>query len=578
MFDNEPVQHCGLIMYFTTRWLSDSLRGTSQSHIVTIAALLFTHMSVTSALSNEPRWHLQRIVQREMLTDQQLNSGVQAYNLSTISVYPVPVTIYVIDSGVRIQHEEFADGRATYGVNFVDPGEPPTDCNGHGTHVAALAAGTYSGVATKARIISVRVLDCEGIGSCADIVSALDWVAFHFNTTRGDDGNARAIVVMSIGSSSSACDPTEQASTYLWKMGIIVAAAAGNQRSQSCDVYPVRNNHTIGVGATDKNDVMFEKNNFGDCVDIFAPGVSVLSAWGVGPNTALKRSTGTSMATPLVAGVAAIIVGADPTLTSTDVKRILQLSSTSDIVLALDGSSIMTESPNRFLYAPWSRIFNSTSMNQDGDRTNLSAGQVRDDSMVGNADWNSTATYGALGMTLWPRTKPAMAYSVTRIKEAISESMGINDDSILGRRAAGVTILANGSEPDEVDLIFYIPMAAELAPEYRLRLIDADKDGTFVSLTRERVSFANGSAEYSFRLNVTVPQGFSELTDSANTEKGIELMTIIIAVAAAMAILTAITLVGIFRQKLFSTHENGGRRREDNWRRNRQPVEDSDSF
>lgn len=511
-----------------------------------------------------------------MLTDQQFDSGDQVYNLSTVSVYPVPVTIYVIDSGVRIQHEEFADGRATYGVNFVDPGEPPTDCNGHGTHVAALAAGTYSGVATRAQIISIRVLDCEGIGSCSDIISALDWVAFHFNTTRVKFENARAVVVMSIGSSSSACDPTEQASTSLWKMGVVVAAAAGNQRSHSCEVYPVRNNHTIGVGATDKNDVVFEKNNFGDCVDIFAPGVSLLSAWGVGSNTALKRSTGTSMATPLVAGVAAIIVGADPTLTSTDVKQILLLSSTSDIVLSTDGSSRMGESPNRFLYAPWSRIFNSITINEAEDRTGLNIGQVRDDSMVGNSDWNSTTTYGALALSLRPRTKPAMAYSVTRIKKAISEIVGINDDSILSRRAAGMTILANGSEPDKVNLIFYIPMAAEFAQEYRQRLIDADKDETFVKLTREQISFANRTAENSFLLNVTVPQGFSELTDSASAEEDVEIMTIIIAVASAIAILTAITLIGIFRRKLFSKHGNSGRRREEGRRRNRDPVEDSD--
>lgn len=556
------------------KWLPNRFSFTFWNNTLVVLILFSLRRTSTFALSNDPRWHLQRIVQREALTSQQFNFGEREFNLSTIPINPTPVTIYVIDSGVRIQHEEFTSGRAVYGVNIVDPGEPPNDCNGHGTHVAALAAGAYSGVATQARIISVRVLDCEGIGSCSDIISALDWVADHFQSIAQNNSNARAVVVMSIGSSSESCDQTERASSLLWERGIIVAAAAGNQRTESCTIYPVRNNHTIGVGAIDKEDRIFEKNNYGNCVDIFAPGVNLLSAWGSGTNTELKWSTGTSMATPLVAGVAAIILAADPTLTSGDVKRILLLSSTLDTIRTSDGSLKMNESPNRLLYAPWARLFSEIEMDSSAATRVGIKNRFQSEIMADNSDWNSTTTFGALRIKLWPRTKPAMAYAVVRIKWAVSNSMAIGDRSILSRRAAGVTLLSDGSEPDVVDLVFYIPMTPNLVQEYRRRLVQGDESGILISQSKENITFANKSALNSFALNVTVPQSFTDVAQPVGTNDRSEIMAIIIAVTCALAVLIGFTLMGVFRHKIFQS--NTGNRQRVAQRRNRTPVEDSD--
>lgn len=454
-----------------------------------------------NASKSTPRWHLQRIVQRDELSEDQLSKERRQFNLTKILTKIV--NIYVIDTGIRIEHEEFKDNRAVYGANIQNPGAPPTDCNGHGTHVAALAVGAYSGVATGARAISVRALDCSGTGLCSDIISALNYVL----TDTLEKGLRNSIAVLSVGSVNPTCAPTVQITQILWENGIILTAAAGNSNTDACTLYPALNTGTIAVGATDKEDRIFKGNNHGDCIDVFAPGVDILSAWGESSNFEYKVRTGTSMAAPIVAGIAALTIGADPSLTVNDVKHILIFSSTKDRILTFSGSQVMTSSVNRLAYAPWGRLFEDVDM--DGliplSRKKRTVSKSNATFQLQDEDWNSSASFVALSMTLRPKTVPAMQYSAIRISSALATAAGIRSASILVRRAHGAKTLADGSEPHQVALVFYIPMLPYLIDEYKQRLIRADLDGSLSANSRESFSFAQDPLETGLSINVTVP-------------------------------------------------------------------------
>lgn len=530
------------------------------------------HLTLCSTISraqpSHPPWHLQRIVQRDVLSEEQLRTGKPIFDLNTVPTKPV--IIYVIDSGIQINHHEFG-GRAEYGVNIKEPQNPPSDCNGHGTHVAALVGGRYSGVAQKTIIISVKVLDCEGRGTCADIVTALNWVAEHHrNRTATHAGENGAIVVMSIGSTSKSCAASQHASSILWKRGIVITAAAGNQKMNSCKVYPVRNNHTIGVGAVDNKDRAFHKNNYGSCVDIFAPGVSVVSAWGKSEkdNAIWKARSGTSMATPIVAGAAAIMLGSDPTLSSDDVKGILISSSTPNKVLKTNGNGPMIQSANRMLYAPWTRLFDAVGMNVPTATTRQNENKPEDENQImnNNSDWNRSTSFGALSLTFTPRTTPAMLYSVTRIKTSISRSVGIAASSILGRRAAGVRRFSNGSEPNTVGLLFYIPMAKQLIKEYERRLIRADKTGSIQANTDEIIDLHGGSVHRALKLNVTVPEGWTNpLNEAGQSSLDTDKIVIIVvcALLSSTLVILAIAMVISRRRNARNEDSNSGETLED---------------
>lgn len=221
------------------------------------------------------RWHLKRISQRSILSGMQRlthHHDDQPFIPKSTSRYPV--NLYVVDSGVRITHEEFGN-RAELGANFAtrtrDNGKE-MDCQGHGTSVAALAAGEYSGIARTARIISVRVLDCRGTGFCTDVVRALAWVTKDIiareNRTRAKNSppHARSVIVMSLGSSNSGCSPTRNQTRTLVRMGVPIFAAAGNAQGNSCKFYPARNADVMSVGATDVYDRIYENNNYGKCI------------------------------------------------------------------------------------------------------------------------------------------------------------------------------------------------------------------------------------------------------------------------------------------------------------------------
>lgn len=510
-------------------------------------------VALRSASGTEPRWGLQRIVQREKLTLEQISSGVKKYDLGKVTKARSRINIYIIDSGVHIDHQDFSGSRAEYGINIESPGSLPSDCDGHGTHVAAIAVGVKSGVASQARAIAVRILDCQGRGSCSDVLSAFEFVLSDSERRRKD--GQRSVAVLSVGSVNSACSSSLDVSQELWDKGVVLVAAAGNDNADACDMYPARNPSTIAVGATDKDDRVYKKNNFGDCIDCFAPGVDILSAWGNKSGPDWKLRTGSSMAAPVVAGMSALILGALPNLTSAEVRQILVSSTSRNRILASSGTQVMSNAVNRLVYAPWGRLFEEIEMNSQITRFQAAKQLQRqqfDESIPG---WNSSASIIALSMTLKPKTVPAMAYAASRITAALSSAAGIRTSSFLVRRVAGVKMLPNGKEPESIPLVFYMPTSPSLSNEYKRRLVLADKTRNLEEESGETFSFAQGSIETAILMNVTVPKkassnetlGGDRLNDEESDEIGtgavIALISVGLILVAGLLVVVAVLVI-----------------------------------
>ncbi|KAF9898344.1 hypothetical protein BX616_004157, partial [Lobosporangium transversale] len=242
--------------------------------------------TIQGSQTSPPSWGLTRVSQ-------------QALDLTLPYVYNDAagegVTAYVVDTGVYIEHEDF-EGRATWGANFID-GSDDTDENGHGTHVAGTIGGTSYGIAKKVNIVGVKVLDGEGSGSTSGVVAGMDWVAE--NATAG-----KSVVNMSLGGTKSKA--IDDAAARLFKANIPLIVAAGNSATtDACTGSPSGAVNAFTVAASDKADKVASFTSYGKCVEIFAPGVGITSAW-IGSPSAKNTISGTSMATPHVAGVAAL--------------------------------------------------------------------------------------------------------------------------------------------------------------------------------------------------------------------------------------------------------------------------------
>ena len=268
-------------------------------------------------------WNLDRIDQRYLPLD-----GFFGYNSAGTGV-----TAYVIDTGIRRTHREFT-GRASVGYDAIGDGRNGIDCNGHGTHVAGTIGGFTYGVAKNVSLVGVRVLNCTGSGTNSGVIAGVDWV------TR--NRRLPAVANLSLGGGvSSALDTAVNNSIA---RGVTYAVAAGNSAQDACYSSPARVQNAITVGATASNDYRASYSNYGYCLDLFAPGSSVTSAWYTS-DTAINTISGTSMATPNVAGVAALYLQKYPAASPGAVAYALNSMATRGVVV-----NAGTGSPNRLLF------------------------------------------------------------------------------------------------------------------------------------------------------------------------------------------------------------------------------------
>ncbi len=266
-------------------------------------------VQATSVQGQPPSYGLDRVDQRSL----PLNGSYRYRGTGS------GVTAYVVDTGVRLRHEDFG-GRAVTGVDLVDGG-PASDCNGHGTHVAGTLGGAVAGVAKGVRLVSVRVLDCGGYGTISDVVAGLDWVV------RDHVAGEPAVANLSLNAAASpALDQAVQAAVA---DGVLVIVAAGNAAvagggvsgaADACNSSPARVRSVLTVGATTRSDARADYSNGGPCLDLFAPGSDVVSDWS-SSNTATQVLSGTSMAAPHVAGIAALYLQAHRAATPAQVAQ-----------------------------------------------------------------------------------------------------------------------------------------------------------------------------------------------------------------------------------------------------------------
>ncbi|MFD0378458.1 S8 family peptidase [Streptomyces sp. NPDC127112] len=266
-------------------------------------------------------WGLDRIDQRRLPLDNDFSTHGNGAG----------VTAYILDTGIDYAHSEFG-GRATFGFDAMGDGQGGQDCNGHGTHVAGTVAGSTYGVARKANLVSVRVLGCDAKGSWSGIIAGMDWVA--------KNATQPAVLNASLGGDRS--QAVNDAATALSDAGVLPVVAAGNSAKDACTVSPASAARVVTVGATDWFDQETSFSNYGSCLSLYAPGQDIVSAKLGGGSVALN---GTSMASPHVAGVAALYKAAHPKADPAELNQFLDHTSTKDII-----TNIGAGSPNKLLF------------------------------------------------------------------------------------------------------------------------------------------------------------------------------------------------------------------------------------
>ncbi|MFL6027575.1 MAG: S8 family serine peptidase [Friedmanniella sp.] len=296
-----------------------SLRGDGD-----VASITRDERVHSTSVQKNPTWGLDRI-------DQRATPRNRTYRYNTTGK---GVTAFLLDTGIRLRHQQFGS-RARSGIDFVDYDDDASDCDGHGTHVAGTVGGSTYGVAKGVTLVGVRVLDCDGAGYISDVVEALDWVV----TARPA---GPAVVNLSLGGAPS--PELDEAVERTVAAGVPVVVSAGNESRNACSQSPARAPHAITVAATDSKDARAAFSNYGSCVDVFAPGVSIRSASNAS-NTASEVMSGTSMAAPHVTGVVARYLQAHRRSTPAQTTAAVLATATTATVRNRAGA------PNRMLYA-----------------------------------------------------------------------------------------------------------------------------------------------------------------------------------------------------------------------------------
>lgn len=370
-------------------------------------------------------WGLDRIDQRALPLD-----GNYIY-----TALGTDVTAYIIDTGIRYTHNEF-QGRVPAGTYFDAFGGDGNDCNGHGTHVAGTVGGAVYGVAKDVNLVAVRVLDCNGSGTFSGVIAGMDWVA------------ARAlgpsVANMSLGGGSSAS--VNEAVGRMFDAGVptIVAAGNGDRRGRAqdaCNYSPAGAPKAYTVGATTNTDSKTSWSNFGNCVDIFAPGASITAAWHTS-NTAINTISGTSMAAPHVAGVAALYLQNNPGATSQQVYNAVSDLSTKNIVTNSNTAN------NHLLYS----LFDGSGNGGGSPDPEPEPGD--------NAPLINTFTVNATSSGPWRRAEVSWAVSdedgdLSQVKIELLSGINVLDTvtlNVSGGSASGNNELRSRTNPDSVRL------------------------------------------------------------------------------------------------------------------------------
>ncbi|MCE7006222.1 S8 family peptidase [Kibdelosporangium philippinense] len=275
---------------------------------------------IADTQNNPPSWGQDRVDQKALPLDSKY----------TYANKGEAVTAYVIDTGINPNNPEW-EGRASYGYDFVDNDSEAQDCHGHGSHVAGTIAGKTYGLAKKAKIVAVRALGCGGTAPDSAAVSAMEWIA--------KNAKKPAVVNMSLGMDNVGVGDAQ--AKALVQDGITVAVAAGNSSADACNTSPARVPEVITVGSTERNDGRSSFSNYGSCLDIFAPGGNIVST---GINSGSATMSGTSMASPHVAGAAALYLTANQSATPQQVRDALVNNASGGVGNPGNGS------PNKLLY------------------------------------------------------------------------------------------------------------------------------------------------------------------------------------------------------------------------------------